>query len=85
MESFRYYILPSNQKDKFDFSCLPGYCTWESTRKSIDESLFLIKWSDSDQLPPLNNIEPSWGPFDIDQIDIILLEPTWKKNIFLMN
>jgi hypothetical protein len=85
MENFTYYILSSEESLKCDFSQLPGYCTWESSRKSQSGDLFLLKFDPSTQPTFIDGIQSKWGPFTKEQLEIIFLEPTWRNNIFLMN
>lgn len=83
MELRKYYIIDSIENTGVDFSQLPGYSSFETSRKSQDGSLFLIKLNEHQSSNFLDSIELKWGPFNTEELEYILLEPTWRRNIYI--
>lgn len=83
MEIYRYFIIESFENERVDFDQVPGYTTFLSSRKSEDGSLFLLKLNEDQSFNFLDVIEKKWGPFGREDLDYILLEPTWRRNIYI--
>lgn len=83
MELRKYYIIESIESEKVDFGQIPGYSSFETSRKSQDLSLFLIKLNEGQSTNFLDNVELKWGPFNAEELEYIFLEPTWRRNIYI--
>ena len=79
----QYWIIESEDRTNLDFSKIAGYWSWESTPKSVDGSLFMIKNIEDENIDYLIPITKKWGPFTNEDIEYIMLEPTWRRNIYI--
>ena len=76
-----YYIIESIESGKLNFSDF-GFYDFTEVRKSLDGDLFLLKVSPENQSSILL-IQGKWGPFNTEELEYILLEPTWRRNIYI--
>ena len=76
-----YYIIESIESSKLNFSYF-GFYDFAEVRKSSEGDLFLLKVSPENQSSILL-IQGKWGPFNTEELEYILLEPTWRRNIYI--
>jgi hypothetical protein len=79
-ENRNYLIIPVTEISKVDFNQVCETSD-ETVRKSIDETKTFIKWDD--QEPSfINELEGTEGPYNHEEILVILSTEEWSGNGF---